>query len=293
MNKTEIWQNFGDVNFYEYGGCLVQRAHTAEEREAYPTLANMYAVIYYNPEVDDADEGRVMIGVQTIDLDDIDDGLKRDLLYAIGEESRVDEPMLDIMAPEMWAKELAEYRGYNGAMAPFVMYAWDRNDYLVSKAAAVRFMRNQGVDAKTSGFYDQIIEEYDEMCEDVLKRYSQCNISFAEFLQEKLRRNKKNPPEDTSDELNISDITNEEIKNLLERVGEDATVASIRADASEDTIRICGIIFEHGQNDFGLWEGFSLSEEEENAIQQILQRHDTEGCSVRGTKQEIADELSC
>lgn len=293
MNKMEKWQNFGDVNFYEYGGCLVQRAHTAEERDAYPTLANMYAVIMYNPEVNDADEGRVMIGVQTIDLDDIDDELKFDLLYAIGEELRVDEPMFNIMAPETWAKELAEYRGYDGAMAPFKMYAWDRNDYLVSKAAAVRFMRNQGVDVEISGFYDRIIEEYEEMCDDVLERYSYCNISFSEFLREKLKRNKENPPEDTSDELDISDITNEEIKYLLERVGEDVTVASIRAEATEKTIRICGIIFEHGQNDFGLWEGFSLSEEEENAIQQILMKHDTEGCSVRGTKQEIADELNC
>lgn len=55
--------------------------------------------------------------------------------------------------------------------------------------------------------------------------------------------------------------------------------------------RICGIIFEHGTDDYGLWEGFVLSEEDENAIQQILSKYDMEGCSVRGTRKEIAEEI--
>ena len=59
----------------------------------------------------------------------------------------------------------------------------------------------------------------------------------------------------------------------------------------EDKIRISGIIFEHGKDDFGLWEGFLLTEEEENQIMEILMRHDTEGCSVRGTRKEIAEEI--
>ena len=56
-------------------------------------------------------------------------------------------------------------------------------------------------------------------------------------------------------------------------------------------IRISGIIFEHGADDYGLWEGFVLSKEDENAIWEILQKYDTEGCSVRGTRKEIADEM--
>ena len=56
-------------------------------------------------------------------------------------------------------------------------------------------------------------------------------------------------------------------------------------------IMIAGIIFNHGKDDYELWEGFSLSEEEENIISEILMRHDTEGCSVRGTREEIAREL--
>lgn len=55
--------------------------------------------------------------------------------------------------------------------------------------------------------------------------------------------------------------------------------------------RIAGIIFEHGDNDFGYWEGFYLTEDEENEIWNILSNHDTEGCSIRGTRKEISKEI--
>lgn len=60
---------------------------------------------------------------------------------------------------------------------------------------------------------------------------------------------------------------------------------------NEDKVRISGIIFEHGNDDYGFWEGFSLTEAEENAIWQILMNHDTEGCSIRGTRKDIAEEI--
>lgn len=55
--------------------------------------------------------------------------------------------------------------------------------------------------------------------------------------------------------------------------------------------RIVGIVMEHGDNDFGYWEGFYLTEDEENAIWNILNKHDIEGCSLRGTRKEIAEEI--
>ena len=55
--------------------------------------------------------------------------------------------------------------------------------------------------------------------------------------------------------------------------------------------RIVGIVMEHGDNDFGYWEGFYFTETEENAIWNILNKHDTEGCSLRGTRKEIAEEI--
>lgn len=56
-------------------------------------------------------------------------------------------------------------------------------------------------------------------------------------------------------------------------------------------VEICGIIFRHGEDDYGLWEGFHLAQEDENAIQTILAKYDTEGCSVRGTRKEIIEEM--
>lgn len=55
--------------------------------------------------------------------------------------------------------------------------------------------------------------------------------------------------------------------------------------------RIVGIVMEHGDNDFGYWEGFYLTETEENVVWNILNKHDTEGCSLRGTRKEIAEEI--
>lgn len=55
--------------------------------------------------------------------------------------------------------------------------------------------------------------------------------------------------------------------------------------------KISGIVIEHCKDDFGYWEGFSLNEAEENAIWNILNKHDTEGCSLRGTRKEIAEEI--
>ena len=67
--------------------------------------------------------------------------------------------------------------------------------------------------------------------------------------------------------------------------------ANMEDKNNNNRIRISGIIFEHGNNDYGLWEGFSLTEEEEEVIWQILVKHDTEGFSIRGTRKEIADEI--
>ena len=52
-------------------------------------------------------------------------------------------------------------------------------------------------------------------------------------------------------------------------------------------ISIAGILFQHSNDDYALWEGLNLTEEEENAIWEILSKHDTEGCSVCGSYNQI------
>lgn len=71
---------------------------------------------------------------------------------------------------------------------------------------------------------------------------------------------------------------------VVERFNEEEEIP--RAD-----LRLAGVMFEHGKDDFGFWEGFALSDAEENIVYQILVKHDTEGCSVRGTKKEILEDM--
>lgn len=54
---------------------------------------------------------------------------------------------------------------------------------------------------------------------------------------------------------------------------------------------ISGILQTHKNGNIEYWEGFNLSEEEENAIWKILEKHNTEGCSIRGTRKEISEEI--
>ena len=55
--------------------------------------------------------------------------------------------------------------------------------------------------------------------------------------------------------------------------------------------KIVGIINQFGENDFSYWTGFCLNDEEQKQIEEILHRHDTEGCSIRGTKSDISNEI--
>lgn len=59
----------------------------------------------------------------------------------------------------------------------------------------------------------------------------------------------------------------------------------------EDKIKISGIVFENEKDDYLLCGGFTLTEEEENAIWKILMNHDTEEYFVRGIWKEIAEEI--
>ena len=55
--------------------------------------------------------------------------------------------------------------------------------------------------------------------------------------------------------------------------------------------KIVGIINQFGKNDFSYWTGFCLNDEEQKQIEEILHRHDTEGCSIRGTRSDISNEI--
>ena len=64
-----------------------------------------------------------------------------------------------------------------------------------------------------------------------------------------------------------------------------------KPNKTQSKIKISSIIFEHGEDDYELWEEFALSKEDQKAILKILQKYETGGCSVRGTRKEIAKEM--
>lgn len=65
------------------------------------------------------------------------------------------------------------------------------------------------------------------------------------------------------------------------------------ANSVEERPRICGIMFKESKDDdYSFLGELCLTEEEENAIQQILMNHETEGCSVRGTWKEVIEEIT-
>ena len=89
------------------------------------------------------------------------------------------------------------------------------------------------------------------------------------------------------------DLTKTEMKSMLDNneLSEEDFTYEVAQDSTISDTKIGGIIFEHGNDDYGLWEGFCLSEEDENAIYAILSKYDMQGCSVRGTRKDIAEEF--
>lgn len=56
-------------------------------------------------------------------------------------------------------------------------------------------------------------------------------------------------------------------------------------------MRIKGILFEHGKDNYELWQGFQLTEEELDAIMNILEKHQKEGRSVSGDGRKVAKSI--
>lgn len=54
--------------------------------------------------------------------------------------------------------------------------------------------------------------------------------------------------------------------------------------------RIEALLFKNGKDDYEIWSGFSLSQEDKSKIMDILSKYETEGCSVRGTLDQCINE---
>lgn len=106
------WTNYGDENYLEWGGCLVKPHWNKKELKKYPELKHQYDVFYLNTEVDGSGE---MCYAALCMIDLTDDWLDYNgMLYAIGREDlkcKSFDELLEIISPELLAKELVEYHG--------------------------------------------------------------------------------------------------------------------------------------------------------------------------------------
>lgn len=128
------WENFGDINFLAYGGCLVRQAYTDEEIADNPKLASFYEVFYLYPNPD-GNYNENYACLCRVDIDDTRKDRKKayDLLYAIGCEEKID--CLDEIAPEIWAKEIVETSNGQESLSceSFkTSYAYRFEDYIIS-----------------------------------------------------------------------------------------------------------------------------------------------------------------
>ena len=55
---------------------------------------------------------------------------------------------------------------------------------------------------------------------------------------------------------------------------------------------LAGILFKHGEDAYELWNELHFSEEELFQLQKIFRNHQNEGCSIQGSKADIAEALS-
>lgn len=55
--------------------------------------------------------------------------------------------------------------------------------------------------------------------------------------------------------------------------------------------KIVGVMFEHSDKTVSYWDGFSLTNDDQETIGIVLSKYDTEGYSVRGTLRDVLNEL--
>lgn len=106
IENGKAWKNFGDVNFLEYGGCLVRPSYSSEEIAKYPGLKSCFDVLNVDPEA--GEEGQIFAELHSVDIDDyVKDPDKRlEVLTAIGLEGCDEKQVKQMLPDDQFAKEI-------------------------------------------------------------------------------------------------------------------------------------------------------------------------------------------
>lgn len=106
IENGKAWKNFGDVNFLEYGGCLVRPSYSSEEITKHPGLKSCFDVLNVDPEA--GEEGQVFAELHSVDVDDYanDPDKRLEVLTAIGLEGYDDDQIKQMLSDDQFAKEI-------------------------------------------------------------------------------------------------------------------------------------------------------------------------------------------
>ena len=106
IENGNVWKNFGDVNFLEYGGCLVRPSYSSEEITKHPGLKSCFDVLNVDPEA--GEEGQIFAELHSVDVDDCanDPDKRLEVLTAIGLEGYDDDQIKQMLSDDQFAKEI-------------------------------------------------------------------------------------------------------------------------------------------------------------------------------------------
>lgn len=147
-----MWENFGDVNFLEYGGCLVKEHWTEEELASIKNPENMkhcYDVFYLNAECGED----IYAALCCVDL--TDEWLDwNGMFYTTGQEEKIGMSLKDLMeestiSPKFWAKEMVEYMGIqNFCPISFknAQYPEGYDEFILSKDELIEWLHGLGAE---------------------------------------------------------------------------------------------------------------------------------------------------
>lgn len=140
------WKNLGDVNYMVHGGCLVRPNCSEKEIEEFPALGNIYDVFSLNTEAGE-DGNQLSAMLACVDLDDIDEAVKKDILYACGLEEKAGLPREEIMSDEMWAKEMVECGTNNYATTSYhCPFPSNWMDYIITESELKQWLISLGAE---------------------------------------------------------------------------------------------------------------------------------------------------
>lgn len=149
---SNVWKNYGDVNFTTWGGCLVKPHWTKEElsklEDGGESIKHCYDVFLLNTEAgENADQLYALLYM--VDLTDLDKENLSDILYAIGEEDKVDlslSELIEKMGAERLAKEAVEILagGAGTAVSYRNQYPSSWKDGVLSKEELIDWMTSMG-----------------------------------------------------------------------------------------------------------------------------------------------------